>query len=1382
MRYFVSRKALVAASIVSYLFSCSQVFAEPVRIEQARRAADTFLKERDLHAREGPETLWAPVQREPSIMAAQQPTADGQRVVSGFREIRDDDGAVLAYVADLSPRGFVATSADTDIAPIIAYSFRNSFPADGEKKNPLYRLLKGDMKLRLKALAEYDQLKRMENNNLWNLYAKENARLFASNTFQQWPEEGTTSTGGWLETAWDQGPPYNDFCPLDPVDGTRSYVGCVATAFAQVVNYHQQCNVHFDELDSYIPYGGIDVDEDSSLYDFPNFKQLNEYLAGVQLKYSRQVELDDTDVAALSFACGIAVSMDYSSEGSGASPFDLQNALLDKFGFHSADLTGGLSCEYYRLLQENLINQLPALFGISPPDGWGGHMLVCDGYNTNGEYHLNFGWGSSRPDEITEVWYRLPSDLPSNISIISETILNVQPVPPGIKVNLGSFVFYGVPGQESEPKTLFIKNNTSQSMLINSISSPAGFIVSRSDDSYSDHIDSFQIQRPGQEASINIKFRPDEAGGYYGTLTINYGDGNTKHVILKGCAFTGGTEVPAGEVSGTWSQAQSPYFVAGDVNVPENGELVIEPGVKVMFLGPYGMTIGENARLAAQGNENRPIEFTALNRDVGWTGLRFLDSGEDDILSYCSITFAKKTIGLITEEDYYAEYGDEDNCGGAVYCYFSSPTITNCKITNNIGDSGGAIYCAESYPVISNTVIANNASLGGLPRCGGICSDWWGAPEIRNCTIVNNVPGGIFTTSWEEMNVTNTIIWGNEQYQIETQESTPVVSFSDVQGGYRGDGNMDADPCFFAPSAGAGPDFDGLSANWTLRSSSPCINAGTQIDLPPTDLAGYPRIYSDIVDLGSYENQSELPLITIAPSATVDAGFVPIDTNSTVGIEITNTGKIEFKVEGLSISDANGVFSIVTPIHDHVLAPGDSVHAEIGFAPVKQRVYTATVHVHSTCSNAPHKQVTLRGVGVAGTIVPGGAVSGTWTKAGSPYTVTGDIRVPKGRTLTIEPGVLVKFAGHFGLTVGYRATLDAKGTEQDPIVFTAIDTNEGWFGIRFVNSGADDILKYCTIEYSKKPRTGGGGFLNLIGGGILCCGSWEEEPGFLVPSSPTIDHCRIANNDAETAGAIMCMDESEAIITHNIIVDNSADLDAGGIYIFESSVTIANNVIAHNSGLQAGGIMNWWGSPTITNNTIAHNRPNAMHLGPTMWVPWGQQGGLPVLNNIIWQNEIYLGELAYPEDYDVRFNDIQGGWEWQDQENIDVDPLFADPDNRDYHLKSQAGRWDTIARTWVRDDATSPCIDAGDPDADWTAELSPNGQRINMGAFGGTIQASKSPAGSLADLNGDGSVNYADVMILAQKWLNQGLLAEDLDENGTVDFKDVALLADNWLR
>jgi len=170
---------------------------------------------------------------------------------------------------------------------------------------------------------------------------------------------------------------------------------------------------------------------------------------------------------------------------------------------------------------------------------------------------------------------------------------------------------------------------------------------------------------------------------------------------------------------------------------------------------------------------------------------------------------------------------------------------------------------------------------------------------------------------------------------------------------------------------------------------------------------------------------------------------------------------------------------------------------------------------------------------------------------------------------------------------------------------------------------------------------------------------------------------------------------------------------------------IANNIIAHNSsGVVGGGIMNLMGYPSIINNTIVQNRPSGLHLDVTPFYPWEPEYGLNVSNNIIWQNEIYLEEDVPPEEYDIRFNDIQGSWEGDG--NIDVDPLFADSENRDYHLVSEAGRWDPVSNNWVFDEITSPCIDAGDPGSSISDEPASNGDRINMGAFGGTPEASKS--------------------------------------------------------
>ena len=97
---------------------------------------------------------------------------------------------------------------------------------------------------------------------------------------------------------------------------------------------------------------------------------------------------------------------------------------------------------------------------------------------------------------------------------------------------------------------------------------------------------------------------------------------------------------------------------------------------------------------------------------------------------------------------------------------------------------------------------------------------------------------------------------------------------------------------------------------------------------------------------------------------------------------------------------------------------------------------------------------------------------------------------------------------------------------------------------------------------------------------------------------------------------------------------------------------------------------------------------------------------------------------------------------------IDVDPCFVKPGywdpngtpndanddfwvDGDYHLRSKQGRWEPIQSVWVQDAVSSPCIDAGNPYTGPQAEISPNGSRINCGAYGGTVEASLSESKAL---------------------------------------------------
>ncbi len=165
-------------------------------------------------------------------------------------------------------------------------------------------------------------------------------------------------------------------------------------------------------------------------------------------------------------------------------------------------------------------------------------------------------------------------------------------------------------------------------------------------------------------------------------------------------------------------------------------------------------------------------------------------------------------------------------------------------------------------------------------------------------------------------------------------------------------------------------------------------------------------------------------------------------------------------------------------------------------------------------------------------------------------------------------------------------------------------------------------------------------------------------------------------------------------------------------------------------------------------------------------------------NCIVWGGDAGLDlERAWPDHTRATYSNVQGGWPGEG--NIDADPCFADPglwDSRgtpddstddlwiagDYHLKSQAGRWDPIGETWMQDEMTSPSIDGGDPFAPIGDEPFPNGGIANMGAYSGTAEASKSYFGDpvcethmAGDINGDCKVDVEDLLIVTAQWIGR---------------------------
>jgi len=285
------------------------------------------------------------------------------------------------------------------------------------------------------------------------------------------------------------------------------------------------------------------------------------------------------------------------------------------------------------------------------------------------------------------------------------------------------------------------------------------------------------------------------------------------------------------------------------------------------------------------------------------------------------------------------------------------------------------------------------------------------------------------------------------------------------------------------------------------------------------------------------------------------------------------------------------------------------------------------------------------------------------------------------------------------------------------------------------------------------------------GGGML---NWD--------SSPTVKGCTFIGNSA-VAGGGMGNSESSPTVTNCTFTFNSADW-GGGMGNGDSSPTINNCTFTGNSAdWDGGGMGNRESSPIIANCTFSGNFAKE-HGGGI----YNYRYSSPTVSNcILWAD--VPSEISSDVSPIVTYSNVQGGWPGEG--NLNKDPCFAYPNNGDYHLKSQAGRWNPNSKSWVKDNVTSPCIDAGDFNSDWTAELWPHGKRINIGAYGGTPEASLSlrdDVGNPADLNNDDTANLRDFSNFADEWQNkQFLLPEDLDRDGIVDCNDLSILADNWL-
>jgi len=225
--------------------------------------------------------------------------------------------------------------------------------------------------------------------------------------------------------------------------------------------------------------------------------------------------------------------------------------------------------------------------------------------------------------------------------------------------------------------------------------------------------------------------------------------------------------------------------------------------------------------------------------------------------------------------------GNEAITGGGMQNWSSSPKVLSCTFANNVASLyGGGMNNHESTPIVTDCIFYGNTAADdggamdnyqGSPtvtscvfyansagRYGGAMDIWDGSATVTSCTFYENAAGehggGLF--SYESSpTVTNGVLWANAGGEIVSEgSSVPTVTYSDVEGGYAGDGNIDADPLFL-----------GAPDDLHLGYGSPCIDAANGPVAPELDLDGNPRVDDPDspntgegppwADMGAYEYQ-----------------------------------------------------------------------------------------------------------------------------------------------------------------------------------------------------------------------------------------------------------------------------------------------------------------------------------------------------------------------------------------------------------------------------------------------------------------------------------------------------------------------------------------------
>lgn len=436
-------------------------------------------------------------------------------------EAKSVDGLTDYYVFNRGDGGgFVVVSGDDRLNPIPGYSESGSFDVDAMPENVQWWF--SEYQRQMQFLRDNPKVKAREKVELADVVTP------------------------LLTTLWSQGRPYNDMCPIAPAYddpylyyGGRAATGCVATAMAQVMNYWQwpkrgmgsfgyDCDVNYynseSDLNDYRT-DHLSVDYSQSVYQWD--LMMNDYIYMpfedgtyyIMIKDKNGRTNFDFDgeysnaVAKLMSDVGISVEMGYGASGSGADSYNVYKALYNYFGYlveyaYRDDMNSPMWDESMR---RDLNAGRPIYYSGNGQNG--GHAFVLDGYDNEGRFHVNWGWGGGYNGYYESLSLN-PQDYDFNNS--QQKIVGWPYKPFSSVPESGKTIDFGtVPMDSASFKTIMLYGTYLTEKVIVSISG---------EDAWNFQTEMFTIQPDevnGEEGyALEVVYFPPEQGTHTATLTL----------------------------------------------------------------------------------------------------------------------------------------------------------------------------------------------------------------------------------------------------------------------------------------------------------------------------------------------------------------------------------------------------------------------------------------------------------------------------------------------------------------------------------------------------------------------------------------------------------------------------------------------------------------------------------------------------------------------------------------------------------------------------------------------------------------------------------------------------------------------------------------------